>query len=132
MHGIVRRRGIRAAILSADVAGNSRLMSADEEATIETLTAYRNVFTSEYKKHRGRGVDAKAGFLPGRFPEKSEPSHLRASSTRLNGVSVARRKLLKPACKKTLRSLSSPACAPKPSPTSWDNEFGVQINVEAA
>ncbi len=42
------------AILSADVAGYSRLMGADEETTIETLTAYRKVFTSEIKKQNGR------------------------------------------------------------------------------
>ena len=44
------------AILSADPQGYSRLMGADEEATIETLTPYRKVFTSEIKKHRGREV----------------------------------------------------------------------------
>ena len=48
-----------AAILCADVVGYSRLMGADEEATIETLTAYRKVFTSKIKKHRGQVVDAK-------------------------------------------------------------------------
>ncbi len=48
------------AILCADVAGYSRLMGDDEEATIETLTAYRKVFTSEIKKYRGRVVDTKA------------------------------------------------------------------------
>ncbi len=63
--------GVALAALRADVAGYSRLMSADEEATIETLTAYRKVFTSEKKKHRGRVVDAKGGCLPGRFPGKS-------------------------------------------------------------
>ncbi|MCZ6557008.1 MAG: adenylate/guanylate cyclase domain-containing protein, partial [SAR324 cluster bacterium] len=47
------------AILCADVVGYSRLMGADEEATIETLTAYRKVFTSKIKNHRGRVVDAK-------------------------------------------------------------------------
>ena len=31
-----------AAILSADVEGYSRLMDDDEEATVRTLTAYRN------------------------------------------------------------------------------------------
>ena len=30
-----------AAILSADVAGYSRLMAEDEDATVRTLTAYR-------------------------------------------------------------------------------------------
>ena len=51
------------AILCADVVGYSRLMGADEEATIETLTAYRKVFTSGIKKHRGRVVDAKGDAL---------------------------------------------------------------------
>ena len=41
------------AILCADVVGYSRLMGDDEEATIETLTAYCKVFTAEIKKHRG-------------------------------------------------------------------------------
>ncbi len=31
------------AILCADVVGYSRLMGADEETTIETLTAYRKI-----------------------------------------------------------------------------------------
>jgi len=35
-----------AAILSADVKGYSRLMGEDEEATIRTLTAYREVMTT--------------------------------------------------------------------------------------
>ena len=47
------------AILCADVVGYSRLMGDNEESTIETLTAYRKVFTSKIKKHRGRVVDAK-------------------------------------------------------------------------
>ena len=41
-----------AAILCADVVGYSRLMGADEEATIETLTAYRRVFTSQIESRR--------------------------------------------------------------------------------
>ena len=51
------------AILSADVAGYSRLMGADEEATVATLTAYRKVFLSEIEKHHGRVVDAKGDAL---------------------------------------------------------------------
>jgi class 3 adenylate cyclase len=35
-----------AAILSADVKGYSRLMGEDEEATIRTLTAYREVMST--------------------------------------------------------------------------------------
>ncbi len=38
------------AILCADVVGYSRLMGANEEATLASLTAYRKVFTSEIKK----------------------------------------------------------------------------------
>ena len=34
------------AILSADVKGYNRIMSEDEEATIRTLTAYRDVFVT--------------------------------------------------------------------------------------
>ncbi len=43
-----------AAILSADVQGYSRLMGDDEEATIQTLTAYREVMTTFIQQHRGR------------------------------------------------------------------------------
>jgi len=55
------------AILSADVQGYSRLMGDDEEATLETLTAYRKVFTSRIKNHRGRVVDAKGDALLAEF-----------------------------------------------------------------
>jgi adenylate cyclase len=46
-----------AAILSADVKGYSRLMGEDEEATIRTLTAYREVMTTLIRHHRGRVRD---------------------------------------------------------------------------
>jgi len=46
-----------AAILSADVAGYSRLMGEDEEGTIRTLTAYRQVTDSCIAQHRGRVVN---------------------------------------------------------------------------
>ena len=46
------------AILCADVVGYSRLMGADEEATVETLTAYRKVFSKYVKDYRGRVVNA--------------------------------------------------------------------------
>jgi len=55
------------AILCADVAGYSRLMGDDEEATLETLTAYRKVFISEIKNHRGRVVDAKGDAILAEF-----------------------------------------------------------------
>ena len=46
------------AILSADVEGYSRMMSADEVSTIRTLTAYRDTMTNLILLHRGRVVDA--------------------------------------------------------------------------
>ncbi len=55
------------AILSADVVGYSRLMGADEEATIETLTAYRKVFLSHIETHRGSVVDAKGDAILAEF-----------------------------------------------------------------
>jgi class 3 adenylate cyclase len=44
-------------ILAADVVGYSRLMSADEEATLKTLTAYRAIIFELLRKHQGRLVD---------------------------------------------------------------------------
>lgn len=46
------------AILSADVAGYSRLMSEDESATVKTLATYREIMASLIKQHRGRVVDS--------------------------------------------------------------------------
>ena len=43
-----------AAILAADVAGYSRLMAADEEATLRTLTAYRSTISDLVSEHGGR------------------------------------------------------------------------------
>ncbi|WP_119460300.1 adenylate/guanylate cyclase domain-containing protein [Rhodospirillaceae bacterium SYSU D60014] len=47
-------------ILSADVAGFSRLMGADEEGTLRTLNHYRSLIDSLVAEHRGR-VFAAAG-----------------------------------------------------------------------
>ena len=46
------------AILSADVKGYSRLMGEDDEATVRTITAYREVITAVVQHHRGRVVDS--------------------------------------------------------------------------
>jgi adenylate cyclase len=46
-----------AAILSADVVGYSLLMDDDEEATVRTLTSYRNAITDLTQQFRGRVVD---------------------------------------------------------------------------
>jgi adenylate cyclase len=47
-----------AAILSADVKGYSHLMGEDEEATVRTLTAYKDLMTRLIQRHHGRVVDA--------------------------------------------------------------------------
>jgi len=47
-----------AAILSADVEGYSRLMGDDEEATVRTLTTYREVLTSIIQQHNCKVVEA--------------------------------------------------------------------------
>ena len=46
------------AILSADVKGYSRLIGEDEEATVHTLNAYKEVMTNLTQQHHGRVVDA--------------------------------------------------------------------------
>jgi len=46
------------AIFSADVAGYSRLMGEDEEATVKTLEAYKQVMFSLIEQSRGRVVDS--------------------------------------------------------------------------
>ena len=57
-----------AAILSADVKGYSRLMGDDEEATVRTITAYREVMDTLIQSHRGRVVDAPGDNLLAEFP----------------------------------------------------------------
>src|SRR5512141_2033850 len=46
------------AIVSADVAGYSRLMQDDETATVSTLAAYKQIIADLVKQHRGRVVDS--------------------------------------------------------------------------
>ncbi len=43
-----------AAILAADVVGYSRLMEADEEATVSTLSTYREIIEGLVASHHGR------------------------------------------------------------------------------
>jgi len=55
------------AIFSADVEGYSRLMGEDEEATIRTLTFYRQQMTLTIQGHRGRVVDSPGDNLLAEF-----------------------------------------------------------------
>ncbi|HSM90984.1 MAG TPA: adenylate/guanylate cyclase domain-containing protein, partial [Desulfobacterales bacterium] len=56
-----------AAILSADVAGYSRLMRDDEAATVSTLESHKQVFSDLIKQHRGRVVDSPGDNLLAEF-----------------------------------------------------------------
>jgi adenylate cyclase len=55
------------AILSADVAGYSRLMAEDESATVKTLEAYREVMSTLIMQHRGRVIDSPGDNLLAEF-----------------------------------------------------------------
>jgi adenylate cyclase len=54
-------------ILSADVAGYSRLMGEDEVATVRTLERYRRVIADLIQQHRGRVVDSPGDNLLSEF-----------------------------------------------------------------
>ena len=56
-----------AAILSADVVSYSRLMGEDEEATVRTLTAYREVMADLIREYNGRVLDAPGDNLLAEF-----------------------------------------------------------------
>ena len=55
------------AIFSADAVGYSRLMEADEEATVRTLTHFREIFTASIQKHGGSVVDSPGDNLLAQF-----------------------------------------------------------------
>ena len=55
------------AILSADVEGYSRLMGEDEETTVRTLTAYREVLTTLIQQHNGKVLDSPGDNLLAEF-----------------------------------------------------------------
>ena len=57
-----------AAILSADVAGYSRLMGDDEGATLSTLTKCREIMREHIAAHHGRVVNAPGDALLAEFP----------------------------------------------------------------
>jgi class 3 adenylate cyclase len=58
------------AILSADVAGYSRLMRDDEAATLKILEDYKQVMFSLINQHRGRVIDSPGDKHPGRGCER--------------------------------------------------------------
>ena len=70
-----------AAIFSTDVAGYSRLMGEDEEGTIRTLTAYRQVMATLIAQHHGRVVDAPGDNLLAEFASAVEAVRCAVVST---------------------------------------------------
>ena len=61
-----------AAILSADVVGYSRLMAANEAATVETLKSYRDIIARLVVRRGGRVVNAPGDALLAEFPSAVE------------------------------------------------------------
>jgi adenylate cyclase len=55
------------AVLSADVAGYSRLMAEDESATVKTLETYREVMSALIMQHRGHVIDSPGDNLLAEF-----------------------------------------------------------------
>jgi len=55
------------AILSADVAGYSRLMGEDDSATVRTLTGHREMMSTLIRQHQGRVVDSPGDNLLAEF-----------------------------------------------------------------
>ena len=60
------------AILSADAVGYSRLMAADEAATVETLKQYREVIRRIVERHGGRVINAPGDAVLAEFPSAVE------------------------------------------------------------
>ena len=61
-----------ATILAADVAGYSRMMGEDEEATVQTLRGHRAVFDGLLGQHRGRVFNTDGDMILAEFPSAVE------------------------------------------------------------
>jgi class 3 adenylate cyclase len=61
-----------ATILSADVAGYSRLMGENEEATVQALRGHRAVFDALLKQHHGRVFNTAGDAILAEFPSAVE------------------------------------------------------------
>jgi class 3 adenylate cyclase len=61
-----------ATILSADVAGYSRMMGEHEEATVQTLRGHRAVFDTLLKQHHGRVFNTAGDAILAEFPSAVE------------------------------------------------------------
>jgi len=61
-----------ATILSCDVAGYTRLMGANEEATVQALRGHRAVFDALLKQHHGRVFNTAGDAILAEFPSAVE------------------------------------------------------------
>jgi adenylate cyclase len=61
-----------AAVLMADVVGYSRLMAEDQDATVRTVTAYREEVALLVRQHRGRVVDTAGDSVLAEFSTATE------------------------------------------------------------
>ncbi|MDP6516092.1 MAG: hypothetical protein QF926_05650 [Alphaproteobacteria bacterium] len=58
--------------MSADVVGCSRLMAADDSATVKTLQDYRQAIARVVERHKGRIVNAPGDNILSAFPSAVE------------------------------------------------------------
>ena len=65
-----------AAILSADVAGYSRLMDVDEIDTLATLSSHREVIGELIRQRNGRIANAAGDSILAEFPSVVGPSNV--------------------------------------------------------
>ena len=77
-------------ILSADAVGYSRLMEDDEEATVRTLTSYREVIATLIKQHNGMVVDSPGDNLLAEFRQRGRCSSVCCISSKRNQCSQRR------------------------------------------
>ena len=84
------------AVFSADVQGYSRLMGDDEEATVHTLTDYRQVLASFVSQYQGRVVDSPGDNLLAEFASAVDAVRCAASVQ----SALAERNSLLPATRK--------------------------------
>ena len=61
-----------ATILAADVAGYSRMMGKNEEATVQTMRGHRGVFDALLKQHHGRVFNTAGDMILAEFPSAVE------------------------------------------------------------
>jgi TolB-like protein/class 3 adenylate cyclase len=75
-----------AAVLIADVVGYARLMAEDEDATVRTVTAYREEIELHVRQHRGRLVDFTGDAFLAEFPSAMYAVQCGVEIQRLLGV----------------------------------------------